>query len=256
MQPRFLGMVALTAVLGAVSFVGLRAATAEHEVNPPANVKMMPGSYAGSHHGYSAVIKQVLPAVVSVRSSKMVKQTSMNGMNPEDLFRFFGGADPFGGDQQPGQQGARRQFNVPNAPQERRESGLGSGVIVSPEGYILTNNHVVDGATEVVVTLHDRREFKARVVGTDKNTDIAVVKIDGSNFPVLTFADSDKVEIGDIVLAIGNPFGVGQTVTQGIVSATGRVSADRSRRLRISSKPTPPSTLATPVERWSMTKAI
>jgi S1-C subfamily serine protease len=94
-------------------------------------------------------------------------------------------------------------------------------VIVSPEGYILTNNHVVDGANEVTVTLHDKREMKARVVGTDARTDIAVVKIEGSNFPVLKLADSSKVEIGDIVLAVGNPFGVGQTVTAGIVSATG-----------------------------------
>ena len=92
----------------------------------------------------------------------------------------------------------------------------------APEGYILTNNHVVDGATEVTVTLHDKREFKARVVGTDPRTDIAVLKIEGSNFPTLTLADSSKVEIGDIVLAIGDPFGVGQTVTSGIVSATGR----------------------------------
>ena len=113
----------------------------------------------------------------------------------------------------------RQRFNVP---QERTEKALGSGVIVSPEGYILTNNHVVDGAKEVTVTLHDKREMKARVVGTDPRTDIAVLKIEGSNFPTLTLADSSKVEIGDIVLAIGDPFGVGQTVTSGIVSATGR----------------------------------
>jgi serine protease Do len=112
-----------------------------------------------------------------------------------------------------------QKFNVP---QDRREKALGSGVIISAEGYILTNNHVVEGATEVTVTLHDKREMKARVVGTDPRTDIAVLKIDGSNFPVLTLADSSKVEIGDIVLAIGDPFGVGQTVTSGIVSATGR----------------------------------
>src|SRR5271169_1123441 len=92
----------------------------------------------------------------------------------------------------------------------------------SPEGYILTNNHVVDGAKEVTVTLHDKREMKARVVGTDPRTDIAVLKIEGSNFPTLTLADSSKVEIGDVVLAIGDPFGVGQTVTAGIVSALGR----------------------------------
>jgi serine protease Do len=107
-------------------------------------------------------------------------------------------------------------------PQQRREKALGSGVIISPEGYILTNNHVVDSANEVVVTLHDKREFKARVIGTDARTDIAVLKIDGSHFPALTLGDSSKVEVGDVVLAIGDPFGVGQTVTAGIVSATGR----------------------------------
>jgi serine protease Do len=95
-------------------------------------------------------------------------------------------------------------------------------VIISPEGYILTNNHVVDHATEVTVTLSDKREMKARVVGTDPRTDIAVLKIEGSNFPSLVLGDSSKVEVGDIVLAIGDPFGVGQTVTSGIVSATGR----------------------------------
>ena len=117
-----------------------------------------------------------------------------------------------------------QQFNGPqNVPQqERTEKALGSGVIVSPEGYVLTNNHVVDGATDVTVTLHDKREFKARVVGTDSRTDIAVLKLDGSNFPALTLADSSKVQVGDIVLAVGNPFGVGQTVTAGIVSATSR----------------------------------
>jgi serine protease Do len=133
----------------------------------------------------------------------LVKQTAMEvpeGMDPR-FRQFFGN----GGE-----------------PRQRNEKALGSGVIISPQGYILTNNHVVDGATVVTVTLHDKREFKARVVGTDPRTDVAVLKIEGSNFPVLTLADSSKVEVGDIVLAIGNPFGVGQTVTAGIVSATGR----------------------------------
>jgi serine protease Do len=138
----------------------------------------------------------------------MVKQTAMEvpeGMDP--MFRqFFGNGSGQGS----------------NAPRQRSEKALGSGVIISPLGYILTNNHVVEGATDVTVTLHDKREFKAKVVGTDPRTDIAVLKIDGSDFPVLTLADSSKVEIGDIVLAIGNPFGVGQTVTAGIVSATSR----------------------------------
>ena len=107
-------------------------------------------------------------------------------------------------------------------PSEQRSEGLGSGVIMSPEGYILTNNHVVDGATSVEVVLPDRREFKARVIGKDDKTDIAVVKIDAGNLPAITIGDSDKVQVGDYALAVGNPFGVGQTVTMGIVSATHR----------------------------------
>ena len=117
-----------------------------------------------------------------------------------------------------GEEGPGR-FNVPK---ERREKSLGSGVIVSPEGYVLTNNHVVDHATEITVTLRDKREMKAEVVGTDPRTDIALLKIDGTNFPYVTLGDSSKVQVGDVALAIGNPFGVGQTVTMGIVSAMGR----------------------------------
>ena len=211
-----LGIAVAATILAVTGFVGLRAATADHEANPPATVKVTPQSEAGSHHGYSAVVKQVVPAVVNISSTKTVKQQT-GQVVPEDMLRQFFG-EQFGGGQQP--QG--RQFNVPNMPREQKETGTGSGVIVSPEGYILTNNHVVDGASQVMVTLHDRREFKARVIGTDPRTDIAVLKVDGSNFPTLTLADSSKVEVGDIVLAIGDPFGVGQTVTQGIVSATGR----------------------------------
>jgi len=187
-------------------FIGLHAATADH--NPPATVKVT--QQPPSHAGYSKVVKEVLPAVVNISSTKVVR-TSRNQQLPDDFFRqFFGDNGP----------SFRQQRNMP--PQEQREQGLGSGVIVSPEGYILTNNHVVDGATDVMVTLHDKREMRARVVGTDAKTDIAVLKIEGSNFPTLTLADSSKAEVGDIVLAIGNPFGVGQTVTQGIISATGR----------------------------------
>ena len=176
--------------------------------NPPATVKVVARSEVS--RGYASVVKRVLPAVVNISSSKVVKPDASALRGPQGVdpfFRQFFGNDFF------------RRFAVP---QERREKSLGSGVIVSPEGYILTNNHVVDGATEVTVTLHDKRELKAHVVGTDPRTDIAVLKIDGSNFPVLTLGDSSKVDAGDVVLAVGNPFGVGQTVTMGIVSATGR----------------------------------
>ena len=161
---------------------------------------------------FAPVVKKVMPSVVNVFSSKKIKNDESN--NSEQFFndpffrRFFG---------DPGDQPGRTPI-----PRERKEQSLGSGVIVSPDGYILTNNHVVDDATEVKVSLGDKREYTARVVGKDSKTDLAVLKIEQTGLPAVTFADSKKVEVGDIVLAVGNPFGVGQTVTMGIVSATGR----------------------------------
>src|SRR5579871_6129118 len=209
---RSLATVALATAMAVTGFLGLRAATVGHNGNNPApSVKVATRSEAAAGRGYSAVVKKVMPAVVNISSSKGIKADRQGGgfgqQEVDPFFRQFFGDD------------FSQRFGVPR---DRREKGLGSGVIVSPEGYILTNNHVMDGATEVSVTLHDKREFKARVVGTDAKTDIAVLKIEGSNFPTLTLADSSKAEVGDIVLAIGNPFGVGQTVTQGIISATGR----------------------------------
>jgi len=198
------------ATLAVTGFCGLQAAELGKLPfeNPTPTIRTSVRSEAASGRGYSAVVKRVVPAVVNISTSKVVKQTAMempDGMDP--MFRqFFGNGNGRGS----------------NQPHQRSEKALGSGVIISPQGYILTNNHVVEGATDVTVTLHDKREFKARVVGTDPRTDVALLKIDGSDFPVLTLADSSKVEIGDIVLAIGDPFGVGQTVTAGIVSATSR----------------------------------
>jgi serine protease Do len=210
---RWLLTASLTTAMAAASFFAVKAATVgkfPFGENPPATVKVASRSESSATRGYAGVVKRVLPAVVNISSSKVVKSdmSGMQGMQGVDPFfrQFFG--DDFS-----------RKFAVP---QERREKSLGSGVIVSPEGYILTNNHVVDGATVVTVTLQDKREMKARVIGTDPRTDIAVLKIDGSSFPVLTLADSSKVEAGDVVLAVGDPFGVGKTVTMGIVSATGR----------------------------------
>ena len=107
-------------------------------------------------------------------------------------------------------------------PRERREHRLGSGVIVDRTGYVMTNNHVIEGAGEIKIALLDKREFNARVIGADPKTDIALLKIDATDLPFLQFGDSSSIEIGEFVLAVGNPFGVGQTVTLGIVSATGR----------------------------------
>lgn len=159
---------------------------------------------------FAPIVKRVSPGVVKVYTTTKAHQAFLNvppGM--DDFWRNFFGV-PFGG------QMPRRNFNVP------RQEGVGSGVIATKDGYILTNNHVVDGADEVKVALQDGREFTAKVIGRDPKTDVAVIKIDAKDLPAIPMADSDKVEVGDIVLAVGNPFGIGQTVTTGIVSATGR----------------------------------
>jgi serine protease Do len=114
-----------------------------------------------------------------------------------------------------------RRFGVPR---ERRQSGLGSGVIVDPSGYIVTNNHVIAEADEIKVVLSDKREFDGKVIGVDPKTDLAVIKIDGKNLPTISWGDSDSLQVGEYVLAIGNPFGLTQTVTMGIVSAIGRAN--------------------------------
>jgi serine protease Do len=180
--------------------------------NPPLSLKLANSDEGPSHTGFAPIVKKVMPAVVSVSSTKVSKNPmESSGQMPDDqMFRQFFGKD-FNG-----RNNAQRQ-----AP-EQREHGLGSGVIMTSDGYILTNNHVVDGATDVRVTLSDKREMKAKVVGTDPKSDIAVLKIDATNLPTITVGDSSKVQIGDYALAVGNPFGVGQTVTMGIVSATQR----------------------------------
>ncbi len=163
---------------------------------------------------FAPVVKKVTPSVVKVYVSATVKNTSHQlpdeFSNNPFFRRFFG--DDFGG-----QQFGR---NLP-AP---KQHGMGSGVIVTKDGYLLTNNHVVDNADEVKVALGDGREFTAKVVGKDPKSDIAVLKIDAKDLPAIELADSEKLEVGDVVLAVGNPFGVGQTVTSGIISATGRGS--------------------------------
>ena len=165
-----------------------------------------PAGPVNFNEGFSAVVEPLLPAVVNISTSKVVKnQKSENPFFQDPFFRqFFGNPD----DQQ--------------QPREQREHSLGSGVIVNPDGYILTNNHVVDGASDVQVTLSDKRQLKAKIVGTDPRTDIAVLKIPATSLSTVTLGDSAKAKVGDIVLAIGDPFGIGETVTMGIVSATGR----------------------------------
>jgi serine protease Do/serine protease DegQ len=157
------------------------------------------GPKGGPVVSYADIVEPAQKAVVSVYSTKIIKERLV--LNP--LFRRFFG-------------------NIPDQERESRQEGMGSGVIVTSDGYILTNNHVVEGADEVKVTLADDRDFVAKVIGADPKTDVAVLKIEGEGLPFVTLADSDRLRVGDIVFAVGNPLGVGQTVTMGIVSAKGR----------------------------------
>ncbi len=210
----------------ALGLTGLGIAEVDHlrSDNGPVAVKLADPNEPPSRTGFGSVVEKVAPAVVNISSSKVVKAPTgyffqnnafdqnddQQSDDPSDMLRqFFGG----GG-------GGRNRGNM--GPQEQREHGLGSGVIVSSDGYILTNNHVVDGATDIRVSLGDKRDFKARVVGTDPKVDIAVLKIDATNLPAIVFGDSNKARVGDYAIAVGDPFGVGQTVTMGIVSAKGR----------------------------------
>ena len=157
----------------------------------------------GVQASYAELVSRVSSAVVTIRSTERARQAQQFPFMDDPQFReFFGDRLP----QQP----------------QRPAQGVGSGVIISPDGYILTNHHVVDGALEIRVELTDNRNFTAKMVGSDPPSDLAVLKIDAKNLPTLSLGDSDKVRVGDPVLALGNPMGIGQTVTSGIVSAKGR----------------------------------
>ena len=150
---------------------------------------------------YADAVTLAAPAVANLYTTKVVNKSTHPLFEDPQFRRFFGD-------------------NLPK--QRRMESSLGSAVIMSPEGYLLTNNHVVSGADQIVVALKDGRETLAKVIGSDPETDLAVLKIDLPDLPAITLGHSNKIQIGDVALAIGNPFGVGQTVTMGIISATGR----------------------------------
>src|SRR5512138_1257337 len=171
-------------------------------------VREVPASREAVMLSFAPVVKKAAPAVVNIFARRKVEQkTPMSSLLDDPFFRRFFG-EGFGGQQR----------------RERDQSSLGSGVIVDPDGFIVTNEHVIKGASEIKVVLADRREFDAEVVLTDERTDLAVLRVDsgGAALPALPFRDSDDVEVGDLVLALGNPFGVGQTVTSGIVSALAR----------------------------------
>jgi serine protease Do len=162
---------------------------------------------------------RVTPAVVNVTvaSKSTAQQSGMEGM--PDMQQFFGPGNPFG-----------RQFRMPSQPQNRMEHGLGSGVIISPDGYIVTNNHVIDGAVDIRVTMSNREVLSAKLVGADPLTDLAVIKVNGNNLPSVPWGNSASLHPGQTVLAFGNPYGFRFTVTRGIISALNRPNPDASDR--------------------------
>jgi serine protease Do len=204
---------------GGIWFADSHAAPAGSHAVPSAMESMAPAADSGVSlpaAGFAPIAKSVTPAVVNITASSRGERIS-GKQDPrqewKDRMEEFGW--PFGGPNGP---------RTPRNPFDRgpHGDGMGSGVVVSPDGYILTNNHVVEGARELTVTLPDKREFKATVVGTDPKSDLAVIKIDGKNLPTVSWGDSSKLQVGEYVLAVGNPFGLNSTVTLGIVSAVGR----------------------------------
>jgi serine protease Do len=208
-------VVVLAALIGGgVLALGMRDWTG-HEVFGASNLALTmarsstPVPLGNFSNGFASVLKPALPAVVNIHTSKVVKSRGQASPFFNDpMFRQFFGDQGFGEGQQ--------------QPQNEREQSLGSGVIITADGTIVTNNHVVDGATDIKVQLADKREFQAKLVGSDAKTDIAVLKIDATNLPTLAIGDSSKLQVGDVIFAIGEPFGLGGTATMGIVSATGR----------------------------------
>lgn len=194
------------AVIGALSFWTCAGDAVASGAEPPTS-----GSTAliGARDSYADVVDRVAPAVVTIHSAQRVRAPQ----------QFPFPADPF----------FRQFFGIPNrvapqVPPATTQESLGSGVVVSAEGYILTNQHVVDGAEHISVELNDRRTFDAKLIGADAASDLALLKIEARNLPMLSLGDSDKVRVGDVCLAIGNPLGIGETVTSGIISARGRAT--------------------------------
>jgi Do/DeqQ family serine protease len=169
---------------------------------------------AGGRDSYADVVKVVAPGVVTIKVEGRAQVRPTQFGDDEDMLRrFFGDQFGFPGQGQRGQRVPPRTF---------KQRGLGSGVVVTGDGYILTNNHVIDSADDIRVEFNDGRSFKAKLVGADKPSDLALLKVDSTNLPTVAVGNSDAVQVGDVVLAVGNPLGIGQTVTMGIISAKGR----------------------------------
>ena len=212
--------IAAVASLGAYKFAG----SARAAVAAPAAAPLDDNSVAALltlDRAMETLAARVTPAVVNVTVTSKPSAQPAGDDSSEEMQQFFGpfGGNPFG-----------RQGNQQRMPQQRVEHGLGSGVIISPDGYIVTNNHVVEGATDIRVTMSNREVLSAKLIGTDPLTDLAVIKVDSTNLPSVPWGDSSKLQPGQTVLAFGNPYGFRFTVTRGIVSALNRPNPDASDR--------------------------
>ena len=206
----FLMLVLSVSFLGACNRKGSSnikfASTSADPINNAPINSTAPTGPSGAVVSYADVVSKVAPAVITIHSQMRVRAPQQYPFMDDPFFRQFFGD----------------RGQMPQPPVEQKRFALGSGVIVSPDGYILTNHHVIDGAEQIKVDLNDNRTLDAKVVGSDAPSDLAVLKINASNLPVLSLGDSDRVRVGDVVLALGNPLGIGQTVTMGIISAKGR----------------------------------
>nr|WP_035202296.1 Do family serine endopeptidase [Acidovorax sp. CF316] len=206
-------------MLRALAMSGMVAAVASVAVLPQ-GVAMAQSAVVRGLPDFTDLVDQVGPSVVNIRTREKASERSANGMDEEmlEFFRRFGVPIP----NMPRQQRPQR----PQQEEEAQPRGVGSGFILTADGFVMTNAHVIDGADEVIVTLTDKREFKARVVGADKRTDVAVVKIDATGLPAVKVGDVSRLKVGEWVMAIGSPFGLENSVTAGIVSAKARDTGD------------------------------
>ena len=210
-----IAVAAAVLLVGGATWSGRAAVPEPAQAKAPATITTpaIGHSIAGGRDSYADIVKSVSPAVVTVRVEGKAAATPTQfqfGEGDEFFRRFFG---------TPGEDGPR----VPKMP--RKQRGLGSGVVVSQDGYILTNNHVIEGADSINVELTDGRTLTGKLIGADKPSDLALIKVNASDLKALPLGNSDAVQVGDVVLAVGNPMGIGQTVTMGIISAKGRATA-------------------------------
>ncbi len=192
-------------LLGGITYYAIGKITRQNKGLPSPVKPNVSRQIIETGRAFSDIVTTVSPSVVNISTTKVVRRDS--GPFAEDpFFDFF------------------NPFHDSGTPRKWKERSLGSGVVVSPEGYIVTNNHVVEKADEIKVTLFDKRVFRGRIVGADSKTDIAIIRIDAGDLPVLSWGDSDKLQVGEFVLAIGSPYGLSHTVTMGIISAVGRAN--------------------------------